>query len=437
MKLPVVGSETTHSDEDGEMKTSFALGTVGAALAGIFLALTAAPAAQAEQIEVLFANSNLITGIQQGFKNTFERTHSGDTVSFQPALEYNDAMAITLRQSVVGALHDLGYYGVSDVCTLADRGIAQPLDGLIQSDPAWKSLGVPDSALEVTKCHGVTYGVPVGASFMVVIFNKKLVAEAGGDPNNLPKTWPEIIDLGRKIKAKSGGISMSYMASSSWSFMTLVQSQGGQILTPDGKNVAFDSPAGLKALQILADVGAARDHVDMTKAQGRQAFVSGTLGILVDSSSGLTDYKKATKDSFEIGVVSFPLAPGGKLPPSGFAGVLQATNKDKQKLAWDYLKYSASADGQTLIGKTTGFLPFNETAIHAADKLGAYYAENPELSVAAESIKNATVWPSFPGPNGLKIHQLVMDYLQKVYVGAMTPEVALPEMAEKTRALLK
>ncbi|UCI32034.1 extracellular solute-binding protein [Mesorhizobium sp. B4-1-4] len=401
------------------------------------LALGITSQAHSEDLKILYSASNLMVPVHDAFKKDFEGKHSSVSVKFEPTLEYPDAMASTLRGSIIGILPDVGYYGISDICFLAERGIPRPLDPIINADPDWKTLGMPDSALDVAKCKGVSYGIPFSASYMVVIFNKKLVEQAGGDPGHLPTTWPEIIALAKRIHSQSGGIALNYEASSSWSFMTLVLSQGGKILTPDGKDIAFDSDAGLRALQIVADIGAARAHIDLTKAQQRQSFNAGTLGILVDSSSGLAAYKRAANGKFDLLVVPFPISSDGKVPASGMAGVLTAKDSGKQKLAWDYMKYAASVDGQTDVGRMTGFLPFNETAMKQADKLGDYYDQRPELKVAAQSVKNATAWPSFPGPNGLKIHQLIIDYMQKVYTGVLAPDVALAGMAKDTRALIE
>ncbi|WMY10998.1 extracellular solute-binding protein [Paraburkholderia phenoliruptrix] len=392
---------------------------------------------RAAELSVLYAGSDLMAPVQNNFKAHFERTHSGDKVSLEGALEYTDARSVALRESVVGALQDVGYYCMSDVCILAQRGIAKPLDDSIKNDPDWSSTGVSEKALDVTRCNGVIYGLPFSASVMVVMYNKKLVAKAGWNPNALPTTWPDILRLARSIQSTSGGIAINYDGDSSWSFMTLAMSRGGKILAADGKDIAFDSKQGLEALQILADIGAARNHVDMTKAQARQAFISGTLGILVDSSSGLANYKKAARGEFEIGVVPFPVTESGRVPASGMAGILQTDTGKKKGLAWDYLKYSVSADGQTVLGKMTSFQPFNNIAVQSADKLGTYYSENPELLTAAKSLKNAAAWPSFPGPNGLKIQQVFTIYLQKVYTGTMTPDAALAEIARETSGLLK
>lgn len=189
-------------------------------------------------------------------------------------------------------------------------------------------------------------------------------------------------------------------------------------------------------MQIVADIGATRNYIDLSKAQARQSFNSGTLGILIDSSSGLANYKKAAAGKFDIAVVPFPVSANGKVPASGMAGVLLNSDEAKKELSWDYIKYAASAEGQTDLGKMTGFLPFNEIAIQSANNLGDYYAERPEMKVAAESVKNAAAWPSFPGPNGIKIHQVIIDYMQKVYTGTLTPEEGLADMTREVRALL-
>lgn len=399
--------------------------------------ITGIASAASADLDLLYSASNIMTPVHDQLKAQFEKAHPGVNVNLEPALEYTDAMAVTLRQFLIGQAPDAGFYGIADICLLAERGIAQPLDDRLKRDPDWASLGIPKTAFKVTQCGGQTYGTPFNASFMAVIFNNELVTKAGGDPKNLPRTWPDILALAKKMDAASGGISFNYEGSSSWSFMTLVQSQGGKILTDDGKDIAFDTPAGLKALQLLADIGAARGHADMTKAQARQAFSGGTLGILVDSTSGLVNYKKAAAGKFGLGVVPFPTTKNGTLPVSGMAGVLLTGDKEKGDLAWDYIKSASSPEGQTLIGKLTGFLPFNQVAIETADKLGAYYAENPELLVASESIKVAGIWPSFPGPNGLKIHATVLGYMQQVYTGAIEPKTALEELAAETRALLK
>lgn len=180
--------------------------------------------AKAENLDVLYAASNLMAPVHDAYQKHFEQTHPGSTVSFETALEYPDAIETTLRGSIVNSLPDVGYYGMSDVCFLADKGLVKPLDGLIQADKDWRELGMPNKALDVTKCSGKTYGIPFSASYMLLIVNKNLVKKAGGDPDALPRTWREILELAKNIDSPSGGISLNYEGSSSWSFMTLVMS---------------------------------------------------------------------------------------------------------------------------------------------------------------------------------------------------------------------
>jgi multiple sugar transport system substrate-binding protein len=401
-----------------------------------FLFLGSSIELRAGELSVLYTDPHLMKPVHKSFKEHYEATYHGESAKLDEVRDYSGALELSLRESVIGSTRDIVYHGLSNICLLAARGLAKPLDGLIKNDSEWRNLGISNDALNVTKCNGVVYGMPLGGSVMVVIFNKTLVQKAGGDPNNLPTTWPEILSLARKIDDRSGRIYYNYDTPGSWSFMSLVLSQGGQILTADGKDIAFDSPQGLKALQILAEIGSIRQS-DMTKSQARQAFGSGALGILVDSSSGLVNYKRAAEGMFDLGVVALPLAENGKIPISGMAGVIQTERADRKRQAWEYIKYAASPEGQTLVGKLTGFLPFNEIVVSSPEFLGSYYAGNPELLVSVKSMKNAAAWPSFPGPNGLKISTIILDYLQKVLGGVLSPEEALAQMAVKSRALLK
>src|SRR5262249_19311525 len=151
---------------------------------------------------------------------------------------------------------------------------------------------------------------------------------------------PEIIALGKKIDAPSGGIWFRYNSTGSWTFMALIESFGGDILTQDGKDVAFDSAAGLKALTTLAEIGAARGHRDMTEPQAGQACAAGSTGIMIDTSSQLEQYTKAAAGKFELRAVPFPVADPtkGRIPPSGISAVILTKDPQKQKAAWDYIK---------------------------------------------------------------------------------------------------
>ncbi|MGY3610272.1 MULTISPECIES: extracellular solute-binding protein [unclassified Bradyrhizobium] len=400
---------------------------------GLFVANTAS----ARDLSVLYSDPQLMKPVHEAFAAEIAATHTGEQVKFTVAADYTEALQVTLRDAIIGAKQDLSYQGLNNICILAERGLAKPFDGLIHQDPDWKNQGLSSQILDIGRCQGKTYGIPLGTSFQIVMFNKALVKQAGGDPDNLPRNWPDIFALAGKIQARSGRIYFSYDSPGSWTFMGLVLSQGGKILSDDGKAIAFDSPQGLAALQIFTQIAKLRGGVDMTRSQARQAFAAGTLGILVDTSSGLPGHQKSAAGHFEIGVVPMPLAENGKLPPSGMAAVLLTDDAVAQRQAWDYVKYASSAKGQAVVGRLTGFMPLNKTAINDPAFLGERYAADPAKRIVANTIDHLTAWPTFPGPNGPKLDQAILDELQKLAALKTTPEEAIQAMVAKAAVLLQ
>ena len=67
-----------------------------------------------------------------------------------------------------------------------------------------------------------------------------------------------------------------------WRFEALLWQAGGEILSPDGKQAAFDSPAGVKALTLLQQM-AVQDHsvyLDSGNDLYANLFNSGHIGML-------------------------------------------------------------------------------------------------------------------------------------------------------------
>ena len=66
-------------------------------------------------------------------------------------------------------------------------------------------------------------------------YNADLVKKAGGDPDNPPKTWDEVIALGGKIKALGNGVDGIDFRwqGDDWMFSALLFGDGGKMLNDD------------------------------------------------------------------------------------------------------------------------------------------------------------------------------------------------------------
>lgn len=157
-----------------------------------------------------------------------------------------------------GTVTDVFYGYMTDLQQVLDSGQAMDITEYATKDtiPTWDSV---DPALkEVFTDGGKLYAVPVKNYSMGLIYNKVLFQKAGLDVNNPPKTWAEVRAAAKKISALGGGVAgySEYSAGNTggWHFTSLLYSQGGDVLSADGKKAAFNTPQGKQVLQNLKDM---------------------------------------------------------------------------------------------------------------------------------------------------------------------------------------
>jgi multiple sugar transport system substrate-binding protein len=157
-----------------------------------------------------------------------------------------------------GTTTDVFYGYMTDLQQVLDSGQALDITQYVNKDtvPTWDSV---DPALkEVFTDGGKLYGVPVKNYSMGLVYNKTLFAKAGLDVNNPPKTWPEVREAAKKISATDKSVAgyAEYSAGNTggWHFTSLLYSQGGRVLSEDGKAAAFNTAEGKQVLQNLKDM---------------------------------------------------------------------------------------------------------------------------------------------------------------------------------------
>ncbi|WP_229069602.1 ABC transporter substrate-binding protein [Actinoplanes sp. DH11] len=157
-----------------------------------------------------------------------------------------------------GTMTDVFYGYMTDVQQVLDAGQAMDITEYATKEniPTWDSV---DPALkEVFTDGGKLYAVPVKNYSMGLVYNKVLFQKAGLDVDNPPKTWAEVRAAAKKISALGGGVAgySEYSAGNTggWHFTSLLYSQGGQVLSEDGKKAAFNDAAGKQVLQNLKDM---------------------------------------------------------------------------------------------------------------------------------------------------------------------------------------
>lgn len=412
----------------------------------IFMAAAAvlmgASAAQATEIVIQYPYGELFNGTHQQIAAEFAKKHPDIKVSFRaPYDSYEEATQKILRESITKQMPDITFQGLNRIRIMVDRNIAVPLDDFIKAEKNFETEGFHQAMFDIGAQQGKVYALPFAISLPIAYYNLDLVKKAGGDPNNLPKTWDEVFALAKKIKALGGdvnGATIAWDITGNWLWQAPVFSQGGSMLNADESKVAFDGPEGQFAINVFARFVKDAQMPNLTQPDMRAAFAAGKTGIHFTSTSDLAKTTEMIAGKFNLKTHVFPdVKPGvGRLPAGGNLGVITAADPAKQKAAWEVMKFWHGPEGAAIMAKTTGYMPPNKKAndVYLKD----FYEKNPNNYTAVSQLSLLTKWYAFPGENGLKITDVIKDHLQSVVNGqrAGEPQAVLKDMARDVQKLL-
>jgi multiple sugar transport system substrate-binding protein len=362
------------------------------------------------------------------------------SVTFRtPSPDYEDAVQTIVRQSMANQLPDIEFAGLPKVRELASRGIAVPLDKLITSEADFGKMGYSANVLSLGAVNGVQYAVPFAISTPVIFYNADLVLRAGGDPDHFPTTWEGVIALGGKIAKLGNNIDGMYyeIGVDDWTTQALIFNFGGRMTSEDEKKVAFDGPAGKRAIALFGRLHSEGGQKPVTQRAARQQFLAGLLGMYAASPANVRGFEEGAAGKFRLRTATLPLADkaSGGVPTGGMAMVILTKDPERQSAAWKYLKFATGPEGQTIVVKNTGYMPANTLALQP-QYLGRFYEENPSWETAAKQLPVARAWYAWPGTNSVKIGRVLADGMTAVAQGVVTPEQGLAQMATETQALL-
>ena len=411
------------------------------AAAALALGLAAGPLSAQTVIDVQYPLGFIFDKTMAEVKAEFEKRNPAIKVNFRPAYkEYEDAAQTALRDAITKNLPDVSFQAINLQRLFVDRKLAADLSPFIAREKNWKGDGYSDSMMALSSFAGKVHGLAFAASTPIIYFNEDLVRKAGGNPDQFPTTWDGVFELSRKIEAlgnDSVGLYHSWTITGNWMWQALVLSHGGTMLSADEKKVAFDGDGGRRAIQLMGRMLKEGKMPNLAHEAARNSFFAGKLGIWTESTSLLRVADDSVGGRFKWRTAVFPIpGPNAKLPTGGMAGMMFATAPDKQRAAWEFLKFATGAEGATIMVKGTGYMPPNSLPADNANMLKPFYATRPNHLTSLKQQPLMTAWYAFPGDNALKIIAVIKDHLQSVVDGSVQPDAGLAAMAKDVQALL-
>ncbi|HEY4252764.1 MAG TPA: ABC transporter substrate-binding protein [Roseomonas sp.] len=399
------------------------------------------PARATTEISVLYSQPGLYKDAHERIVQEFLQREPDIRIRLvAPVRAYEEAAGAVLRGAMTNSIPDVVYNGTNLLHLFADRQLAVPLDPFIAADGGWANDGYIPAMVETSRLGGVQYGIPFALSTPITFFNTELVRRAGGDPAAFPADWPATLDLAQRIKALGGalkGIDMKWQTTGNYLWQALLFSQGGRMLSEDGRRVGFDTPEGLKTFQLLRAMVTQGGMVDATMEQAMQDFIAGNIGMHITSSANLNILTQQIGERFTLGTAPFPVPRAdARIVSGGATATLFARDAAKQAAAWKYIRFATGPVGQTIMVRHIGYLPCSRVAIDTPSLLGDYYAGNPNTRTSLSQLPRATGWLGFPGPNSLKAIDAIYAAMESTVALRATPEQALARAVEQVSALL-
>ena len=388
------------------------------------------------------------TKFHQPLADEFMKNNPDVKINFlAPAPGYNEGQQQVLRSAVTGNLPDVYFSGYNLtaelVHSLQPRNQITDLGPFIEAEggQAFLDANYSPKMAALGQIDGKQYGLPVNASSPIIYINAELVRKAGGDPDNMPKTFEGLIELAAKIHALDPKVAgMGYDINGwpdDWLWQALIFQQGGKLVDETTKAVAFDNEIGLNALKLARRFVTEGGQNLLDWDQSRQQFGAGLTGFIFSTPAHVQTVQGLVGDRFELKTATFPLdnPETGGVPTGGNSAVILTQDKARQDAAWKYLKWITGPEAQNVIVRITGYLPTNKLAT-GPDYLEPYYAENPNVKTASLQADRSLPWAGYPGGDSVRIWRTQRDVIGAVMRGELSPEDGLKQVVEQTNALM-
>ncbi len=411
-------------------------------LAAAALSVAAAMPAHAETtLTIHYPMPGFFKDVMDTISKKFMEENPDIKIQFAaPSATYEDGIQLILRQAGTSEMPDITFIGLNRLRMLNERNVAVDMTPLVQKEGNMAEQGFSDTILKLAQVNGKQVGLAFATSNPIMYYNADLVKAAGGNPDTPPKTWDEVIALAGKIKALGNGVDgMDFRwQGDDWMFSALLFGAGGQMLSNDEQKVAFNGPEGQKAVDLISRFVKEGGMPVFTKAAGEQAFAAGKVGFEFQTTGALVNTIKNVGTKFDLRTAQIPLidADKGHLPTGGNAVVILAKDADKQAAAWKFAKFAAGPYGASVVVPGTGYVPNNELAAKSADYLGDFYKKNPLFQAGLSQMPRMIPWYAFPGTNGVKVTQTIVDNLSRIVDGSAEPKEALDDAASDVEGML-
>lgn len=362
----------------------------------------------------------------------FNKTHPNIEVKSQYQGNYN-----ALNQKILAAVAAKKPPTVAQVYSnwtdqLVEAGALTPMEDFISGPngltdkeyndifPVFRSSNMFD---------GKFYTMPFNKSLYVMFYNVDAMREKGLKP---PANWKQLLEVAKALTIEKDGKTVRYgfaLRPNVDYFALFLFPNGGKWLTDDGKKAAFNSKAGVEALQFMVDLVHKYKVAYYIPGYLDQDFAAGKTAIYFTSTPGRPYAEQAVAGKFKVGIAPIPYSKTKSTPVAGTdLAIFSAAPKAEQEAAWEFVKFLTNTENTAKWSIDSYYLPVRQSAVES-DIMKKYFADDPYNKVGISQLPYAVFDPAKAA--WFKIRGYISDAVEKALLLKATPKEALDEAAMK------
>jgi sn-glycerol 3-phosphate transport system substrate-binding protein len=352
-----------------------------------------------------------------------------------------------------GAPHIMQVFEVGTATMMSAGGAIKPVYQLMKDagetfDPA---NYLPTITGYYSTLKGEMLSFPFNSSSAVMWYNKDAFKKAGLDAANPPKTWPEVFDAAKKLKAAgyaNCGFSTAWATwlnieqLAAWHNVPLASKANGM----DGfdTELKFNGPLHVKHLEALVELQKDKtyDYSGRTNT-GEGRFTSGECPIFLTSSAFFAAVKANAK--FDFGNAPMPYYPDvAGAPQNSIIGgaslwVMTGKKPEDYKGVAKFFTYLSDTDLQTRLHTQSGYLPITKAA-YAKVKASGFYKDAPYLETPLLELTNKEPTENSRGlrlGNMVQMRDMWAEEIESALTGKKTVKQALDDAVSRGNTVLR
>lgn len=386
--------------------------------------------------KITFQTWNLQANFKDYFNGLiadFEKQHPGTDVKWvdRPAEGYADKIS---ADAAGGTLPDVVNVSPDLVAPLAKAGLALDLD---KAAPQYKKEYLPGAwdAHRVPGAEG-TYAFPWYLNTGPLFYNKRLLKDAGLDPEKPPTTYDEVFDAGLTMARQSKG---KVAALANVPTIEDFGRYGVPLMNEDGTAFSFNDPKGVELLTRYKELYDAKaldpQALTATPESSGHKFLTESVAMNPGSALDLANFKKQAPSLYKNIGITDQITSTGKANMYVMGVMVNARSK-QQPAAVAFAHFVTDATRQMEFAKQVAIFP--STAGSLDDPYFTEEDGTDETRVrvaAAKSLKTAVNYTPVLFSEQMKTE--LRNAVARALQGKQSPEEALDNAVKACDRLLR